>query len=164
MGWQASHHTRRADIPKEDGLVVGATDDYVALGGEGDGVDVVVVTEESSRMGFALTQCISQDARAERPVDVSRPTVVTSQSLIDLSSEPEARMFESGLHAIVEIPARWPSSVCSCLPIFAFHILIVPSAAVCRFEHQQDRFSACGRRCSPTTTGYPLPIRRELDR
>ena len=30
---------------------------------------------------------------------------------IDLSSDPDARVLESGLHAIVEMPARCPSSV-----------------------------------------------------
>lgn len=52
---------------------------------------------------------------------------MTFHSLIDLSSEPEASVVESGPHAMVDMPAICPSSVCSCLPVLASHILIVPS-------------------------------------
>ena len=53
----------------------------------------------------------------------------TSQRRIDLSSEPEAMVRESEDQAMVLMPARWPSSVWSSLPVGASHILIVPSAA-----------------------------------
>lgn len=33
-------------------------------------------------------------------------TLLISHNRIDLSSEPEASVFESGLHAIADIPAR----------------------------------------------------------
>ena len=56
-------------------------------------------------------------------------TVETSQSLMDLSSEPEASVLLSGDHAIVEMPARWPSKVCRCLPVAVSQILMVASAA-----------------------------------
>lgn len=52
----------------------------------------------------------------------------TSHNRIDLSSEPEARMLESGDQAMVDIPARWPSSVCSSRPVCASQIFIVQSA------------------------------------
>ena len=56
-------------------------------------------------------------------------TVETSQSLMDLSSEPEASVLLSGDQAIVEMPARWPSRVCRCLPVAVSQILMVASAA-----------------------------------
>ena len=56
-------------------------------------------------------------------------TVETSHKRIDLSSEPEASVLLSGDQAIVEMPARWPSSVCRCLPVAVSQILIVASAA-----------------------------------
>lgn len=37
---------------------------------------------------------------------MDRDTVDTSQSLIALSSDPDAKVLESGLHAMVDIPAR----------------------------------------------------------
>lgn len=52
-----------------------------------------------------------------------------SQRRMDLSSEPEAKVRESGDHAIVEMPARWPSRVCRALPVEVSQILIVASAA-----------------------------------
>lgn len=58
-----------------------------------------------------------------------KPTADTSQSLMALSSDPDARVLESGLHAIIDMPARWPSRVWSCLPVAVSHILIVASAA-----------------------------------
>ena len=48
---------------------------------------------------------------------------------MDLSSEPEARVRESGDQAMVEMPARWPSSVWRALPVPVSQILIVASAA-----------------------------------
>lgn len=36
----------------------------------------------------------------------AQPTVDTSHNRIDLSSEPDARVLESGLQAMVEMPAR----------------------------------------------------------
>ena len=56
-------------------------------------------------------------------------TVETSHNLIDLSSEPEARVWLSGDQAIVEMPARWPSNVCRCLPVVVSQILMDASAA-----------------------------------
>jgi hypothetical protein len=49
---------------------------------------------------------------------------------MSLSSDAEATHLESGLQAIIEIPAKCPSKVCSCSPVAAFHILIVLSPAV----------------------------------
>lgn len=46
-----------------------------------------------------------------------------------LSSEPEARVRPSGDQARVEMPARWPVSVCRCLPVDVDQILMVASAA-----------------------------------
>ena len=57
-------------------------------------------------------------------------TVATSHNLMDLSSEPDARILESGLQEMVEIPARCPSRVCSSLPVLESQILIVASAAM----------------------------------
>lgn len=48
---------------------------------------------------------------------------------MDLSSEPEASVLLSGDQAMVEIPARWPSNVCRCLPVAVSQILMVASAA-----------------------------------
>jgi len=59
-----------------------------------------------------------------------RLTVATSHNLMDLSSEPDARILESGLQEMAEIPARCPSRVCSSLPVLESQILIVASAAV----------------------------------
>lgn len=53
-----------------------------------------------------------------------------SQSLIDLSSDPDAMVLESGLHAMVEIPARWPSRVEASFPVVASQTLIIQSAAM----------------------------------
>ena len=58
-----------------------------------------------------------------------KPTVMTSHNRMTLSSDPDAIVFESGLHAIVEIPARCPSKVCKREPELASQILIVASAA-----------------------------------
>ena len=70
-------------------------------------------------------------------------TVETSQSRIDLSSEPEARVFESGLHAIVDIPAKCPSRICSSLPLRVSHILIVASAAEKAFSQPRKSVAYC---------------------
>ena len=35
-----------------------------------------------------------------------KPTAITSHSLMALSSDPDARVVESGLQAIVDMPAR----------------------------------------------------------
>ena len=42
----------------------------------------------------------------QREQELCGLTVDTSHSLIDLSSDPDASDFESGLHAMVEIPAK----------------------------------------------------------
>ena len=54
VGGQGAHDAGGADVPEEDGFVVGAADQHVAFGGEGDGVDVVVVAEERYRVCFPL--------------------------------------------------------------------------------------------------------------
>ena len=70
-----------------------------------------------------------------QPVNIiNRPefhglTVETSHNRMDLSSEPEASVLLSGDQAIVEMPARWPSNVCRCLPVAVSQILMVASAA-----------------------------------
>lgn len=46
-----------------------------------------------------------------------------------MSSLPEAMTLESGIQAMMFMPARWPSRVWRCLPVLASHILIVASAA-----------------------------------
>lgn len=56
-------------------------------------------------------------------------TVVMSHNLMDLSSEPDAIALESGLHAIVEMPARCPRRVCESFPLALSQILMVASAA-----------------------------------
>ena len=72
---------------------------------------------------YALALCGS------RFIHEDKPTVEISHRRMDLSSDPEASVLESGLQAIVDIPARCPSSMCSCLPLRVSHILIVASAA-----------------------------------
>lgn len=54
----------------------------------------------------------------------------TSHKRIDLSSDPEARVLESGLQAMVEIPAKCPSSICNCFPVARSQTLMVASAAI----------------------------------
>jgi hypothetical protein len=49
------------------------------------------------------------------------------QRRMDLSSEPEASRRESGDQARMEIPARWPSSVCSRVPEEADQSFMVQS-------------------------------------
>ena len=65
-----------------------------------------------------------------RVEDAGCLTDETSHKRIDLSSEPEARVLESGLHAIVEIPAKCPSSTCNCFPVARSQTLMVASAAI----------------------------------
>ncbi len=125
-----AHHARGADVPEEDGFIVGAADKDVAPGRDGDGVDVVVMAEERYRMLLALRVNTLGWELIGRVVEAGTRTVATCHSRMDLSSEPEASNVESGLQAMVEIPARWPSRVCSCFPVAASHILIVPSAAI----------------------------------
>lgn len=50
-----------------------------------------------------------------------------SHRRIDLSSLPLARIALSGDHVNAEIPAKWPSSVCSSAPVEAFQSLMVQS-------------------------------------
>ena len=80
----------------------------------------------------------SSSSKQDRSRDVL--TVDISQRRIDLSSDPEASVFESGLQAIVDIPARCPSRMCSCLPVEVSHILIVASAAEKAQVSQGNRF------------------------
>ena len=51
---ETAHDACAADIPEEYCFVVAAAYEHVAFGGEGDGVDVVVVAYEGDGMGFAL--------------------------------------------------------------------------------------------------------------
>ena len=44
----------RAHVPEDDCFVVRAADEDVAFGGEGEGVDVMVVAVEGARVGFSL--------------------------------------------------------------------------------------------------------------
>jgi hypothetical protein len=53
--------------------------------------------------------------------------VLVSQSLMLLSSDPEARMRLSGDQDIHDTPARWASSVCSSSPVALLQSLIVQS-------------------------------------
>lgn len=55
-------------------------------------------------------------------------TVRTFHSRIVLSSDPEAMVAPSGLHDIVDIPARCPSKVCINFPVFAPQTFTAPSA------------------------------------
>lgn len=82
-----------------------------------------------------------------------------SQSRMILSSDPDAITFESGLHAIVDIPAMCPSNVCKMAPVSAFQILMVLSAAT---PTNQLAFLSLRVPYAPTATCYPLAIRREL--
>ena len=51
---EGAHDPGSADVPEEDGFVIGSGDEHVAFWGEGDGVDVVVVAEEGDGVGFPL--------------------------------------------------------------------------------------------------------------
>lgn len=85
-----------------------------------------MVAKQRNRVWLALSTVNFQP----RTLCLAQLTVATSHSLIDLSSEPDARVFESGLQAIVDIPARWPCNICLAVPDTASHILIVASAAM----------------------------------
>ena len=80
------------------------------------------------RVRFALCSQISIFNRCEM-YQFHNLTVETSHNRIDLSSEPEASVLPSGDQAMVEMPARWPSNVCKCLPVAVSQILMVASAA-----------------------------------
>lgn len=54
--------------------------------------------------------------------------MLTSHSRILLSSLPEARILESGDQEIVDIPARWPRSVCCSKPVEVSQSFILQSA------------------------------------
>lgn len=43
---------RGPNVPQEDGFIVGARDEHIALGAEGQAVDIVVVAEQRDAMGF----------------------------------------------------------------------------------------------------------------
>lgn len=102
MGWQRSHDPCRSNVPQEDGFIVRTAHQHIAFGRECDGVDVVMVAKQRNRIWLALST-INFSARI---LHRRLLTVATSHSLIDLSSEPDASVFESGLQAMVEIPAR----------------------------------------------------------
>lgn len=109
MCGQRAKDTSAADVPDEDGFVVGAADEDVAFWREGDGVDVVVVADEGFGVGSALEQGgeLIGCTRCQR----TTLTVFTFHSRIVLSSEPVATHCPSGLQTSVEIPAKWPSNV-----------------------------------------------------
>ena len=125
MCGERAHHPRGSHVPEEDGFVVGAADKHVALGRECEGVDVIMVANERGRICFTLRRLAFAALSTSKTV----LTVEMSQSRMDLSSEPDARVFESGLQAMVEMPAMCPSRMCSCLPLVVSHILMVASAA-----------------------------------
>ena len=94
-----------------------------------------------------------------------KPTVEISHSRMDLSSDPEASVLESGLQAIVDIPARCPSRMCNCLPLGVSHILIVASAAKDAPDQLRESFqrgvaysnSQCiGRRAKTSQLPHPF--------
>ena len=89
-----------------------------------------------------------------------RLTVATSHNLMDLSSEPDARILESGLQEMAEIPARCPSRVCSSLPVLESQILIVASAAVLLISI----LALLQLYGTPTAACNPSAIWRELHR
>lgn len=100
---------------------------------EGDGLGLALVVGERLAAIFGgryFWVGVIAEWRIESNARRGRLTVVTSHSRMDLSSEPEARILESGLHAMVDIPARWPSRVCASSPVFESQILIVASEAV----------------------------------
>lgn len=80
---------------------------------------------------------------------------------MSLSSEPEARYLESGLHEMQLMPARWPSRVCARAPVTASQILMVQSAAtwllglVLRVGYHAA--------ITLTATRNPSPVWREFD-
>ena len=134
MCWQGSHYSCRPDIPEKYGLIVRATNKHVSFWRECQRIYVVVMSQQWYRVGFPLKNK-SKCQFSDNDTSGIKLTVETSHNRIDLSSEPEANVFESGLQAIVEIPARWPSRMCNCFPVFVSHILIVASAADI-FPHQ----------------------------
>lgn len=56
------------------------------------------------------------------------PTVSTFHNRIVLSSDPDAMVAPSGLHEMVEMPARWPSKVWISLPLRVSQTLTAASA------------------------------------
>ena len=82
--------------------------------------------EEEMRVRFALYSYLGSFTEVSLGEGL---TVETSHNRIDLSSEPEASVLPSGDHAMVEMPARWPSSMCNCFPVAVSQILMVASAA-----------------------------------
>lgn len=57
MCWERAHDAGGANVPEKNGFVIGATDKHVAFGGEGDRVDVVMMTKESIGVWFSLDEC-----------------------------------------------------------------------------------------------------------
>lgn len=109
MCGEGFHDAGGADVPEENGFIVGAADEHVALWGEGDLVDVVVVADEGDGVRFALCAWLLACARANMCSRIL--TVDTFHRRMVLSSEPDAMVAPSGLHAMVDTPARWPSNV-----------------------------------------------------
>ena len=58
MGRETPHDAGAADVPEEDCFVVATAYEHVSLGGEGYGVDVVVVAYEGDGMRFALFDAV----------------------------------------------------------------------------------------------------------
>ena len=59
MRGQRAHDPRSADVPEENGFVVGATDEHISFGGEGKGIDVIMVAKQGFRVGFPLWKNVS---------------------------------------------------------------------------------------------------------
>ena len=92
---------------------------------------------------------------------------MTSHNRMALSSDPDATVFESGLHVIVETPARCPSMVCKREPELASQILIVASAATILVPNncQRNPDAVDSMNISQrilTAAGDPHPIRGKL--
>ncbi len=51
---KGAHDAGSADVPEEDGFIVGTADEHVAFGGKGNGVDVVVMAKKRHRVGSPL--------------------------------------------------------------------------------------------------------------
>jgi hypothetical protein len=71
-----------------------------------------------------------------RPVDISHRRIL-------LSSEPDAMMLESGDQAMVDMPARWPSSVCSSFPDALSQTLTVQSADADAIHFPSGEYLTC---------------------
>jgi hypothetical protein len=67
VGRQRAHEARRAHVPQKDGLIVGSAHENVALGREGERVDVVMVANKRDRVRFALKEKRKQPPTSPLP-------------------------------------------------------------------------------------------------